>query len=89
MSTSYIFHISGNSRDVVSVGAAKRLESGCDVNDIQLRRRGYEEQPSPSDLVAFQSPKARVMLAVAGLLSLGLWAAIWAALRSLASALSF
>jgi hypothetical protein len=89
MSTSYIFYISGKSRDVVSGGAAKRLESGCDVGDIHRCRRGDEKQPSPSDLVAFQSPKARAMLAVAGLLSLGLWAAIWVALRSLASALSF
>jgi hypothetical protein len=89
MSTSYIFYISGKSRDVVSVGAAKRLELGCDVNNIQRRGRGDEEQPLPSDLVAFQSPKARAMLAGAGLLSLGLWAAIWVALRSLASALSF
>ena len=85
MSTSDIFDISGKSHDAVSVGAAKRPESGCDVSDIQRRRRG-DEQPSPSDLVAFQSPKARVMLAGAGLVSLGLWAAIWAGAGSLASA---
>jgi hypothetical protein len=59
------------------------------MNDIRLHRPGDEERPSPSDFVAFQSPKARAMLVVAGLLSLGLWAVIGAALKSLASAWSF
>jgi hypothetical protein len=57
--------------------------------DIDIRRssRSHEEGPS-SDLVAFRSSKARAMLVISSLLSLGLWMAIWLALRSLALAWS-
>jgi putative flippase GtrA len=61
------------------------------MTDIQLPSRSNDEGPSQSDravLVAFRSPKARAMLVMALLLSLGLWAAIWLALSSLALALA-
>jgi hypothetical protein len=58
------------------------------VTNIRLHRQSDEERPSQSDLVAFQSPKARAMLVMAGVVSLGLWAAIWLAVTSLASAWS-
>ena len=67
-----------------SAGLAFRTE-------IQLHSRSSEEGASQSDrsaCLAFRSTKARAMLVVAALLSLGLWAAIWLALSSLALAWS-
>jgi magnesium-transporting ATPase (P-type) len=61
------------------------------MTDIQLPTQADEEGPSHSDeaaLVAFRSRRSRVMLVVASLVSLGLWAAIWLVLRPLVSALA-
>ena len=57
--------------------------------EIQFYSRSGEEGASQSDrsaCLAFGSTKARAMLVVAALISLGLWAAIWLALSSLALA---
>jgi hypothetical protein len=77
----------------IEEGPSQSDRSACVAfrTDIQLYSRSNEEGPSQSDpsaYVAFESPKARAMLVMAALLSLGLWAAIWLAIRSVALAWS-